>query len=95
MSEFKISDAAVEAAMLGEQKFYAEKRYRSFRDVSANDAANAMRAALAAAMPVMLEIAGYMDPDDGSVAAESYAHEPRYASYTTPLYRLKDQPHDN
>ncbi len=50
----QIPDEVVEAAMRAEQEFYAEKRYTSFSDIGSTDARDAMKAALAAALPVLL-----------------------------------------
>jgi len=55
----QIPDEVVEAAMRAEQEFYAEKRYTSFSGIGSTDAHDAMKAALAAALPVLLERQGY------------------------------------
>ena len=50
MTEIDVPDWVVEAAMRAEDKFYAEKNYGSFSDIQGDDAAEAMRAAIAAAL---------------------------------------------
>jgi len=50
MTEIDVPDWVVSAAMRAEDTFYAEKNYGSFSDIQGDDAAEAMRAALTAAL---------------------------------------------
>ena len=98
MSEFKISDAAVEAA------FNAWCDVADVDEWRVRNSHEALRAALAAAMPVMFERVGYADsrahdlmPVKGGCVLSFRNILVRDAddNYNECHYRLKDQPHDN
>ena len=62
MTEIDVPDWVVEAAMRAEDKFYAEKNYGSFSDIQGDDAAEAMRVALTAALGAWVVPAACTEP---------------------------------
>jgi hypothetical protein len=62
MTEIDVPDWVVEAAMRAEDKFYAEKNYGSFSDIQGDDAAEAMRVAITAALGAWVVPVGRKQP---------------------------------
>lgn len=99
MSQIEIPDWVIEAAMLGEQKFYATKRYTSFSDIGATDAADAMRATLSAALERWLVQEAWIGRDIDGGYTRLYQQESEFEHHkgkdwfrADPLYTIRKEP---